>query len=120
MMGVDENGVNRGKCLDCDEKCHNFRPVKRDPCCGYCSSPPGFHTNEDESNSLPKQHQHEEVVIDASSDSGDGNLEENNFSADAKINNDSSPDSSLRNESDQLLLYSCRNQNQEKRACNWR
>ena len=103
MMGVDENGVNRGKCLDCDEKYHNFRPVKRDPCCGYCGCPPGFHTNEDESNNLPKQHQDEEADIDANSDSGDGNLEENNFSADAEINNDSSPDSPLRNESDQLL-----------------
>ena len=103
MMGVDENGVNRGKCLDCDEKCHNFRPVKRDSRCGYCGYPPGVHANEDESNNLPKQHQDEEADIDANSDSGDGNLEENNFSADAEMNYDSSPDSPLRNESDQLL-----------------
>ena len=75
----------------------------RDPRCGYCGCPPGFRTNEDESNNLPKQHPDEEADIDTNSDSGDGNLEENNFSADAEINNDSSPDSPLRNESDQLL-----------------
>ena len=99
---MDERGVNSGKCLVCDKKCQDFRQVKRDPCCGFCSCPPGFHTNEDKPKTEPNQLSDsvtEKADIDLDIDTNsDGNPKENKVTADAEIHNDSSPDSPSRKE----------------------